>query len=251
MLISVIIITLNEADNIKEVIQSVKSACQLSSGKHSALEIILSDGGSIDETVNIAKDLVDKVIKSPKGRYNQLNYGAKNANGEVLLFLHGDTLLPPHAILTLKHILKNPKILGGGFKKSWKWDSNIEVPAYIRVIRKLWEALGNWAAVLLKIIPGDNVIFIQKRIFNVLNGFSPLLICEDLDLIRRLKKFSHKNKSKIECVNATVKTSGRRIEKFGFLKVFPKWFLFYSLWWLNLSHSRINQKYKYLMKLII
>lgn len=245
MLVSVIVITLNEANNIKEVIQSVKSASELSSGKLSNIEIILSDGGSVDGTIGIVSDLVDKVIKSPKGRYNQLNYGARSANGDVLLFLHGDTLLPLHAILLIKYVLKNSKILGGGFKKTWKWNPYINVPAPIQVIRKIWEALGNWASVSLKIIPGDNAIFIRKNSFKALHGFSPLLICEDLDFIRRLKKYAKKKNGKITCVRAAVKTSARRLEKFGLFKTISNWFSLFLLWRLGLSHSKLNQKYKY------
>lgn len=244
MLGSVIIITLNEADNIKEVIKSVKSASQLSSGNFSEVEIILSDGGSVDGTIDIAKNLVDKVIKSPKGKYNQLNYGARSANGEFFLFLHGDTLLPPHAILKIKHLLKNPEILGGGFKKSWKWDSKIKVPSYLNTLRKLWEDIGNWLVFLLKIFPGDNAIFIRKDIYETLDGYSPILICEDLDLIRRLKKFTRKNYGELRCINAAVKTSARRLEKFGLLRIIFVWFLIYWLWNLGLSYAKLNELYK-------
>jgi glycosyltransferase involved in cell wall biosynthesis len=244
MLVSVIIITLNEEDNIKEVIQSVKSASQLNGTISSDIEIILSDGGSTDKTVDIAKNLVDSVIKSPKGKYNQLNYGAKNASGKYLIFLHGDTLLPPHAILKIKHLLKNPEILAGGFKKSWNWDSEDNVLSYIHVFRKFWEGLGNWLVILLKTFPGDNAFFIRKEIFEVLNGFSPILICENLDLIRRLKKFIRNNYGKIQYINATVKTSARRLEKFGLIQVISRWFLIYWLWRLGLSYLKLNEKYK-------
>jgi glycosyltransferase involved in cell wall biosynthesis len=243
MRVSVIIITLNEADNIKEVIQSVKSATQFSSGIYSDIEIILSDGGSIDKTVDIAKELVDKILISPKGKYKQLNYGAKDANGEILLFLHGDTRLPPHAILIIKHLLKNSKILGGGFKKSWDWNSNIKIPAYIRFLRKFGEGFGNWLVVLLNTFPGDNAIFIRKDIFRALNGFSPILVCEGLDLIRRLKQLASKTNGQIICIHAAVKTSARRLEKFGVFKTVSKWFLFYWLWKLGISYSKLNEKY--------
>jgi len=249
MLVSVIIITLNEAENINEVIQSVKFASQLSSGLYTDIEIILSDGGSVDGTLDIAKDLVDKIIKSPKGKFNQLNYGAKNSNGEILLFLHGDTLLPPNAIIQIKNLLKNPRILGGGFKKSWKWESNSNIPVYLRTLRKFWEGLGNWLVVLLNKFPGDNAIFIRKDVFQTLKGFSPILICEDLDLIRRLKAYARRYKGKITCIRAAVKTSARRIEKFGLFNVFLKWFIIYCFWRLGLSYERLNLKYKKLQQL--
>jgi glycosyltransferase involved in cell wall biosynthesis len=244
MFISIIIITLNEAENIKNVIQSVIEAAKLSSGKYMKFEILLSDGGSIDETVNIARPLVDGVIQSPKGRYNQLNYGAKEAKGDVLLFLHGDTLLPPRALLEIHHNLKQGKILGGAFKKSWLWSLNTPKSSFFSFIRSFWQDLGNWLVRLLHTFPGDNAIFVRSSVFKTLNGFAPLLICEDFDFVKRLKIYSRKNSGKLICINVNVSTSARRLERFGFFKVFRRWFLVYWMWKLGLSNLGLNQYYK-------
>ena len=88
MLVSIIIITLNEAQNLEQIIEKVHLAAQFPSGNTIPIEIIVSDGGSIDGTLEIAQQKADKVITGPKGRYLQLNAGAKEAKGDILLFLH-------------------------------------------------------------------------------------------------------------------------------------------------------------------
>ena len=87
-------------------------------------------------------------------------------------------------------------------------------------------------------------IFINDQIHNLLlNGFSPILVCEGLDLIRRLKQLASKTNGQIICIHAAVKTSARRLEKFGVFKTVSKWFLFYWLWKLGISYSKLNEKY--------
>ena len=106
-LISIIIPTLNEADNIKEAIISSQSS--------SNVEIIVVDGGSKDETLLIAKSLNVKVIISPPGRANQMNTGAMAASGEILLFLHADTRLPTNFEQMICTTLAKPGIVAGAF----------------------------------------------------------------------------------------------------------------------------------------
>ena len=118
MIVSIIIITLNEVENIEETVSKIRLATRFPSGKVLPIEIIVSDGESTDGTIELAKKLADKVIIGPKGRYLQLNRGAKQASGDILLFLHADTILPKGAIIRIIYRLKNPNIIGGGFKKN-------------------------------------------------------------------------------------------------------------------------------------
>ncbi|MFM9160362.1 MAG: glycosyltransferase, partial [Dolichospermum sp.] len=103
--ISIIIPTLNEADNIESAINSTKSSTNI--------EIIVVDGGSKDETLLIAKSLDVKIIVSPPGRANQMNIGAVVATGEILLFLHGDTNLPTNFDQMIRKTLAKPGIVAG------------------------------------------------------------------------------------------------------------------------------------------
>jgi glycosyltransferase involved in cell wall biosynthesis len=245
MLVSIILISLNEAKFIKKTIESIRSASRYSSGKLENVEVILSDGGSEDETVEIVNKMVDKIVDSPKGRYKQLNYGARQSKGDVLLFLHADTLLPRGSILSIMRLCKDPTIFGGGFMKSWQWISPFGLSSISRVIGKIWEILGNWLVFWFKTFPGDNAIFIRRDVFFKLGGYAPLLVCEDFDLMLRLKRYSRGNSGKLICLKTHAFTSARRLEKYGTIKTIKIWFLFYWLWRLGIQFSRLNNLYEH------
>ena len=105
MIISIIIPALNEEQDIQLLLSS------LSEYKNRGHEIILVDGGSTDNTINIARPMVTQCISSEKGRAKQMNAGAKAAKGDVLLFLHADTFLPENADRFILESL-NPKQWG-------------------------------------------------------------------------------------------------------------------------------------------
>lgn len=244
MLLSIIIISYNEEKFIGESIKSIFKALNFNSNNSFSTEIILSDGGSTDGTIQTAKPLIDKLVISPRGRYKQLNRGAKEAKGDVLLFLHSDTKLPENAFFQLEKNINNSPIIGGGFQKYWEWSKGVKISRLIRLINWLWEQFGNWTVRLIKTFPGDNAIFVEKKVFFSLGGFSPLLICEDFDFIRRLKSFCKKHSKKITCINVPVITSARRFEEKGYFKTLFNWFYIYSLWWLGLSRLKLNHRFQ-------
>lgn len=240
MKISVIIITLNEREYIQGTIESIKRAIKYKSQKRLEVEIIISDGGSTDGTLEIAKNLADKVISSPKGRFLQLNNGVTEANGDILLFLHADTILHKEAILYIVYNMRNPRISGGGFEKKWEWISNTKLSYRLKIAVFLWTEIGNFLVRELKTFPGDNAIFVRKDAFTDLKGFAPLWICEDFDFVHRLKKYSKKRRNKIICVKKHVTTSARRLEKYGFFKTTIKWFVIYFLWRFGMSPENLK-----------
>jgi len=240
MIVSIVIITLNEVENIEETIRKVRLATRFPSGKDLPIEIIVSDGGSTDGTIELAKKLADQVIIGPKGRYLQLNAGAKQATGDILLFLHADTILPEGAIIRISHELKNPNIIGGGFKKNWNWKPIFKRSSFFKFAAFWWQGLGNWLVRLLRTFPGDNAIFVRKSIFEELKGFRPLWICEDFDFARRLNKYS---KDRFICINSAVLTSTRRYEKYGFFYVNFYWFWIYWFWRLGMSQEHLKVKF--------
>ncbi|MFX0077244.1 MAG: glycosyltransferase [Candidatus Hermodarchaeota archaeon] len=241
MLVSVIIITLNEVENIEESLNKVRSAASFPSGNILPIEIIVSDGGSIDGTIEVAKKIADKVIIGPKGRYLQLNAGANQARGEILLFLHADTILPQGAIIRIVEKFHDPKVIGGGFKKNWNWNPRIKRSFCFKLATFWWQGLGNWLVRLLRTFPGDNAIFVRKLIYKELKGFQPLWICEDFDFSRRLKKYG---KDRFICMNSAVLTSTRRFERYGFLYVNFYWFWIYWFWRFGMSQKRLKDKFK-------
>ncbi|MFX0060503.1 MAG: glycosyltransferase, partial [Candidatus Heimdallarchaeota archaeon] len=177
-----------------------------------------------------------------RGRYIQLNAGAKQAKGDILLFLHADTILPEGAITRIVYRLRNSDIIGGAFKKYWNWNPHIKRSSFLKFANFWWQGIGNWLVRLLRTFPGDNAIFVRKKVFDYLNGFQPLWICEDFDFSHRLRK--EYGKKKFIYISSAVLTSTRRYEKNGFFYVILIWFWIYWFWRLGMSQKRLKVKFK-------
>jgi glycosyltransferase involved in cell wall biosynthesis len=252
MLVSVIIISLNEEENIGTTIENAYLAAHTPSGRKIPIEIIISDGGSTDGTLEIVESLVDKVINAPRGRYRQLNLGAEYAKGDILLFLHADTLLPRYGIARIMTRMKDPVVYGGGFKKIWNWTPTVQRSSFLNFAVWFFKGMGNWLVRIFKTFPGDNAIFVRKEIFEKLNGYAPMWICEDFDIMLRLKKFCRKQliynegrelKGQIIYIMSPVKTSARRFELYGFFRTFFQWFFIYWQWRLGMSQDRLKARF--------
>ncbi|MBW2055172.1 MAG: TIGR04283 family arsenosugar biosynthesis glycosyltransferase [Deltaproteobacteria bacterium] len=194
--ISIIIPAINEANNIAKTIESI--------GPGDKKEIILVDGGSIDDTVSIAISLGARVITGTPPRSRQMNQGADQATGDVLVFLHADTRLPEKFENVIFNSFKQPKMVAGAFEL--RMDS--PTPGL-----RLIERLANWRSRYLKMPYGDQAIFLSTKLFHDLGGFPDIPIMEDFELIRRLRK-----QGNIVTLPVPVFTSPRRWQNFGILK---------------------------------
>lgn len=194
--ISIIIPVLNEAAAIARTLATAQPA--------SNVEMIVVDGGSQDETVAIAQSLGVKVITSAPGRAQQMNAGAKAATGDVLLFLHGDTLLPPDFATQVRQAFNSPGVIAGAF--ALRIDSSL-------MGLRLIERLVNWRSRYWQMPYGDQAIFLWAKTFQQMGGFADLPIMEDFELMRRLRR-----RGAIAIVSEPVVTSGRRWEKLGVLR---------------------------------
>ena len=198
MRLSIIIPTLNEAKNI----HSILTTLQPLRGQH---EIILVDGGSTDSTIETASPLVDKVISSQQGRAMQMNTGSQQATGDVLWFLHGDSLPPENAAQLIEKHLIHPR-------KHWgRFDVRLSGQHFMfRII----ERLMNIRSCITGIDTGDQGIFIKQDVFEKLYGYKPKALMEDIDISKRLlKQFGRP-----ACINKPLITSSRRWEKHGIVK---------------------------------
>ncbi|HBE20585.1 MAG TPA: glycosyltransferase [Cyanobacteria bacterium UBA11149] len=194
--ISIIIPVLNEAISLSRVIQRLADV--------SHIETIVVDGGSQDETVNIAKSFGIDVICTTPGRASQMNAGAAIATGDILLFLHGDTILPANFDNLIRETLEDSQVIAGAFE--------LRIDSQRRGLR-LIEKMVNLRSHFFSLPYGDQGIFITRAVFQDMGGFPDLPIMEDFALIRSLRK-----RGKIAIIPASVITSGRRWEKLGVVK---------------------------------
>jgi rSAM/selenodomain-associated transferase 2 len=194
--ISVIIPVLNEAENLPKTLTAIPTAPNL--------EVIVVDGGSQDDTVSITRRFGAQVIVSKPGRAYQMNVGAIAAQGEILLFLHGDTRLPADFVWQVHQTLAQPGVAAGAFE--------LTIDAGVTGLR--WVEWGvRWRSRLLQLPYGDQAIFLKARVFHGIGGFPELPIMEDFELLRRLKR-----QGRIAIAPTAVITSGRRWQKLGVLK---------------------------------
>ena len=194
--ISIIIPAFNEADNIAKTLTSI--------GPGNNREVIVVDGGSHDSTVSLARSLGARVVNSSPPKARQMNRGASVATGDVLLFLHADTLLPENFDEHILESLNRPGTVAGAFELS----VDSPIPAL-----RLIESLANWRSRRLRLPYGDQAIFVQSKLFHQVGGFPHIPIMEDFELMRFLRK-----KGEIVTLPVSVSTSPRRWEKFGILK---------------------------------
>lgn len=220
--ISIIIPVLNEAENIESVISGIQNA--------ENIEMIIVDGGSQDNTVEIAQGLGVKVIVTQRGRALQMNAGAKIATGEILLFLHGDTQLPLGFEQEVRKIWVNSNIIAGAFQLK------INAPEFsLRVIEKT----VFWRSKYLQMPYGDQAIFIKVSTFWEVGGFPEQPIMEDFELIRRLNPLG-----KIEILSCSVMTSGRRWQRLGVFKTTLINQLVVIGYYLGISPVKLSQWYR-------
>ncbi len=194
--ISVVIPTLNEAGTLQETINRAKA--------DSNPEILIVDGGSADSTKDIAQSMGVKTLYSHPPKAAQMNAGAVHATGDVLLFLHADTLLPKNYDKLIIESLADPDIAAGAFKLG------IDSPK--RKMR-LVEKISNLRSIYLKIPYGDQAIFTPSLTFFKNGGFPNIPIMEDFVFIKKMKK-----KGEIITLPAAVTTSSRRWDTFGVIK---------------------------------
>ncbi len=190
---SIIIPTLNEQTSIVECLGKLQHLRE-----HT--EIIVSDGGSSDRTVALAEGLADHVSTGPAGRAKQMNRGAKHAHGEVLIFLHADTILPEQALNSITQALNEGACWG-------RFDIRLSGShVMLRVIAALMNLRSRWTG----IATGDQAIFVSRQAFDAVDGFPDITLMEDIALSKSLKKLG-----KPACLTARVVSSGRRWESYG------------------------------------
>lgn len=222
MFISIIIPVLNEEKAIQTLLP------QLQACRQQGHEVIVVDGGSRDNTVLIAELFVDKVIQSDSGRAVQMNSGAAQAHGDVLWFLHADTIIPNNALELIQAAMKN---------NDWgRFNVKLSGAHFLfRIIEKMM----NVRSCISGIATGDQGVFVKKYPFEIVKGYPDIPLMEDIELSKKLK-----NISRPVCIKESLITSSRRWEQKGILTtVFLMWRLRF-LYWFGVSADKLARQYK-------
>lgn len=199
-MISVIVPVFNEASTIESNLKRLS----MMKGQY---EIIVVDGGSADDTVKLASKYCEVLI-SEKGRANQMNAGAAIANGDILWFVHSDSLVSDSSI----QAIESACIEGydGGCFSLYFHD--------YRSLNAKWLALtSNMRAKYLHLMFGDQGIFVKKDIFNHLKGYTVQPIMEDWEFSKRLTL-----EYPVKVLRMRIGTSGRRFKEGGFFRTLLK-----------------------------
>ncbi len=193
--ISVIIPTINEEEYLADTIESLL-------GQYGLKEIIVADGGSQDKTMAIAEAFSQvKVVCSERGRASQMNAGAELAEGEILFFVHADTLLPDRALEEIIQALSEPSVKAGSFFLEFR--ENTLLLRLIASLTRINIPLSTF---------GDQGLWVRKEDFVKIGGYPEIPILEDVEIQYPLRELGHFRKLDLPLI-----TSGRRFVKNGIL----------------------------------
>jgi rSAM/selenodomain-associated transferase 2 len=195
-MISVIIPTLNEA-------QSIAACLERLYGHPQSFEVIVADGGSQDQTSEIVSNFPRvKQVFSNQGKGRQMNAGADLAVGDILLFLHADTFLPPDGFRLIRTAMSDPNVVGGSFSLSF--DSSDLFLKFYSLCSRINHILFTY---------GDQAMFVGRESFRAIGGYRDIPIMEDIDIQLKLRRMG-----KFKKIGTPVVTSARRYLKYGVIR---------------------------------
>ena len=171
MKVSVIIPTINEVTAIARAARSAWNA--------GADEVLVVDGGSVDDTMSVAQAAGCEVVVSAPGRATQQNAGAARSVGDVLLFLHADNQLSPTAIEQARELLANASIKCGAYRQ--------RIDAKGLAYRML-ERGNAWRVRCCGLPYGDQAIFMHRELFESLGGFPEVKLMEDVLIMKKARQ---------------------------------------------------------------
>jgi rSAM/selenodomain-associated transferase 2 len=219
--VSVVIPVLNEEKTIAATLTALMAL--------KPHEVIVVDGGSSDRTRKISAETDATVITGAPSRARQMNVGAQQATGDILLFLHADTRLPPAAFDDIAAALKDPRYLGGRFDVDLDGD---------HWMLKVVGAMINHRSRITKVGTGDQAIFVRREVFAQLGGFPDIPLMEDIAFCRALKRLGG-----IACLRSKVVSSARRWESEGVWRTIIKMWILKLLYFAGVSPVKLKRFY--------
>lgn len=193
--ISVIVPTLNE----ETCLAATLGALVLAAGD----ELVVVDAGSADATADIARRYTHRFYRGPRGRAQQMNFGARQAGGDILLFLHADTRLPPDGLEAVRNALKQPGAAAGAFRL-------VITPATPALRLVAWGT--NLRSRFGGLPYGDQALFVRRRVFEEMGGYDDVPFMEDIRLVQALRR-----RGRLILLPQAAATSGRRWQRDGVL----------------------------------
>nr|VFK32326.1 MAG: transferase 2, rSAM/selenodomain-associated [Candidatus Kentron sp. MB]VFK75832.1 MAG: transferase 2, rSAM/selenodomain-associated [Candidatus Kentron sp. MB] len=195
--LSIILPARDEAPNI------VRTLLPLQGMRGRGAEVMVVDGGSQDDTVRCAEPLADRVLMAEPGRARQMNAGAALARGEVLWFLHADTIAPANA----------DRLVLDALTHGYRWGRfPVRLSGQGRYpLLRLVAQMMNARSCVTGIATGDQGIFVARRAFERVGGFPDIPLMEDIQISRGLKRSA----GRPACLTTPLTTNSRRWEENG------------------------------------
>lgn len=219
-MISVIIPAFNEESSLPTLLR------QLADCKEPH-EVLVADGGSTDNTADRARPLA-RVVACPRNRGLQLNAGAREARGDILLFLHADVRLPPGALLAVERVCRDPQVVGGHFSVTFAGeDRSDRIFTHINRIRYHFG-----------VFYGDSGIFVRRSVFERLGGFKPWPIMEDYEFARHLRRAG-----RIAWLREPLWVSSRRWQGKRLWRTLTSWFFIQTFYFLGIPPAWLARWY--------
>jgi rSAM/selenodomain-associated transferase 2 len=193
-------------------------------------EIIFVDGGSTDQTqAIIQRSSGHRLLISNKGRGNQMNEGARAATGDILLFLHADSLFPDDGFSAILKAMQNPDLVGGAFRLTINSHS---------LFLKLIAMMANMRSFLFGLPYGDQGFFVRRAVFNNMGGYPNLPLMEDVAFIKQLKR-----EGRTTLLDQAITTSARRWIKQGIVYTSARNIILLLLYFMGVSPKQLAKWY--------
>lgn len=223
--ISVIVPTLNEELHLERLLRHLKTFPHI-------IETIVCDGGSVDKTREIALENGAVFTKTIANRGVQMNAGAAVSSGEILWFLHADTIPSKSSTRKMVQAARNPRICGGNFRL--RFDTRSRGTHLVENIARVLRFFG--------VYYGDSGIWVRRETFDEIGGFENWPLFEDYDFVRRLEFFARRRGLKTVCIAAPLVVSSRRFGG-GMARLLWRWLALQIAFWRGKSPHELARRY--------